>query len=193
MKVCIVCFDEFTDIDVFLPWDLLNRVRIVGRVKDWKVKIVGTKAVHTSVAGLTIPMSGTIEDMKDADAVIFASGSGVQRLIRDSNYLNGLQLNPDKQLIGSMCSGALILGALGLLTEKRATTYPTVMKQLSKYGVQVVEESFVNVGNISTAAGCLAAQDLVSWIIESLVGEDMVHKVLESVKPVGEALQIEKL
>ncbi|KYG37418.1 hypothetical protein AZF08_08420 [Bacillus gaemokensis] len=50
----------------------------------------------------------------------------------------------------------------------------------------------LKVCNISTAAGCLAAQDLVSWIIESLVGEDMVHKVLESVQPVGEALQIER-
>ena len=30
MKIAIVCFDNFTDIDVFLPWDLLNRVRLVG-------------------------------------------------------------------------------------------------------------------------------------------------------------------
>ncbi|MBO1581927.1 thiamine biosynthesis protein ThiJ [Bacillus sp. XF8] len=51
----------------------------------------------------------------------------------------------------------------------------------------------MNVNNISTAAGCLAAQDLVSWVIKSLAGEDMVHKELESVKPVGETLQIPKL
>lgn len=187
MKICIVCFDDFTDIDVFLPWDLLSRVRLVGNVKDWEVRLVGTKAVHTSVAGLTIPMSGTMEEIKESDAVIFASGPGVQRLICDSDYLNELKLNLDKQLIGSMCSGALILGALGLLTGKRATTYPTVMKQLSNYDVQVVEERFVNIGNISTAAGCLAAQDLVSWVIESLVGEEAVNQVLESVQPVGEA------
>ncbi|MBO1581928.1 DJ-1/PfpI family protein [Bacillus sp. XF8] len=137
MKVCIVCFDEFTDIDVFLPWDLLNRVRLVGKIKDWEVKIVGTKAVHTSVAGLTIPMSGTIEDMKDADAVIFASGPGVRLLIHDPDYLNQLKQNLEKQLIGSMCSGALILGVLRLLTGKRATTYLTVARQLLKYGVQL--------------------------------------------------------
>lgn len=188
MKVCIVCFDDFTDIDVFLPWDLLNRVRLVGGIQDWEVKIIGTKMEHTSMAGLTIPMSGCMEEIEHADAVLFASGTGIQRLIRDQKYLNDLKLNPNKQLIGSMCSGALLLGALGLLTGKRATTYPTVVEQLSQYGVQVVDEPFVNIGNIATAAGCLAAQDLVSWMIRSLVGEEMVKQVLDSVQPVGRTI-----
>ena len=39
MKIAIVCFDNFTDIDVFLPWDLLNRVRLVGGLSDWDVQL----------------------------------------------------------------------------------------------------------------------------------------------------------
>lgn len=40
MKIAIVCFDNFTDIDVFLPWDLLNRVRLVGGISDWDVQLL---------------------------------------------------------------------------------------------------------------------------------------------------------
>jgi transcriptional regulator GlxA family with amidase domain len=188
MKIAIVCFDDFTDIDVFLPWDLLNRVRLVGGVEDWEVQLLGTNATHISMAGLRIPMTGTIEELHRADAVIFASGKGVQNLIRDQVYLENLQLDPQKQLIGSMCSGALILGAKGLLTGKKATTYPTVVRQLEEYNVEVVEQSFVNCGNISTAAGCFAAQELTAWVIKTLVNQEMVNTVLESVQPVGKGL-----
>lgn len=190
MKIVILCFDGFTDIDVFLPWDLLNRVRLVGGVTNWEVKIIGTTDNHISMAGLSIPISGSLEEIIDADAVLIASGVGVQKLITDDTYLGNLKLNPEKQLIGSMCSGALLLGALGLLTGKKATTYPTVVHQLETYGVNVVEESFVQEGNIATAAGCLAAQELVSWMIRLLLDEKMVHKVFESVQPVGQALNI---
>ena len=43
MKIGIVCFDNFTDIDVFLSWDLLNRVRLVGGISDWNVQLLGTE------------------------------------------------------------------------------------------------------------------------------------------------------
>ena len=186
--VAIVCFDDFTDIDVFLPWDLLNRVRLVGGLDDWKVQLLGTEPTHISMAGLRIPMTGTISEITLADAVIFASGKGVQKLYRNQDYINRLKVNPEKQLIGSMCSGALLLGAKGLLSGKKATTYPTVVEQLKEFNVEVIEQSFVNSGNVSTAAGCFAAQELSAWIIKTLINEEMVDTVLESVQPVGKGL-----
>jgi transcriptional regulator GlxA family with amidase domain len=185
MKVVIVAFDDFTDIDVFLPWDILNRVRLVGKREDWEVKIVGTKKSHMSMAGLEIPTHGTVDEIKDADAVIFASGIGVQTLIKDERYLATIELDLDKQLIGSMCSGALILGSLGMLNGKKATTYPTAVEQLKTYGVDVVKESFVQQGNIATAAGCLAAEELSAWVIRELIDEEMVNVVLASIQPVS--------
>jgi len=52
MKVVIVAFEAFTDIDVFLPWDLLNRAAMID--KTWSVKIVGNKATHRSVCGIEL-------------------------------------------------------------------------------------------------------------------------------------------
>ena len=192
MKIAIVCFDNFTDIDVFLPWDILNRVRLVGGMSEWDVQLLGTETTHISMSGLRIPMTGNISYIPIADAVIFASGKGIQDLYKNQEYLDKIHIDPQRQLIGSMCSGALLLGAKNLLTGKKATTYPSVVDQLKQFDVDVIEQSFVNEGNVSTAAGCFAAQDLSAWIIKTLVNEKMVDIVLETVQPVGKGLYFQK-
>jgi transcriptional regulator GlxA family with amidase domain len=185
MKAVIVAFDRFTDVDVFLPWDLLNRVRF--RDKEFSVRIVGPSPTHKSVCGLELPMHGGIEECNHADLVFFASGPGTRDLIKDEHFLKQLQLDPDRQIICSMCSGALILAALGILEGVSATTYPTAVDELRGFGVEVeTTKHLVTHGNIGTAAGCLAAVDLMGWAIEKLYGPDTRKDVIASVLPVGQ-------
>lgn len=186
-KITIVAFDKFTDIDVFLAWDLFNRVRLIQ--KDWEVKIVGSQTKHTSVTGISLDMHGTVEDCSTADVVFFASGPGTRKIIKDREYLNRFDLNPEKQIICSMCSGSLILAALGLLNGLSATTYPTAIDELKAYGIQVENKDLVVHGNIATAAGCLAAIDLVGFCIEKLLGVEIREEVIASVQPVGKGLE----
>lgn len=183
-KIGIVIFDKFTDVDLFLMWDLFNRVRIDG----WQVKILGTKDSHISATGIPIPTHGRIEEANDADAVLFVSGQGARERITDEEWLSKFDLNPGRQFIGSICSGALILAKLGLLNGRKATTYPTTRTLLESFGVTVVEQPFVASGNVATAGGCLAQQYLVGWFIENLAGRDWKDLVLRSVQPVGEGL-----
>lgn len=184
-KAVIVAFDKFTDVDIFLAWDLLNRVRF--RDKEFVVKIVGTEQYHTSINGIKLEMNGTVEECNDADLVFFGSGAGARAVIKDEAYLKRFNLNPDKQLICSICSGALIIAALGYLKGKSAITYPTVYELLRTYDVEVLEDKhLVTHGNIGTAAGCLAAVDLVGWAIERLYNEKVREDVIASVLPVGQ-------
>ena len=136
-KAVLVTFDKFTDIDLFLAWDLLNRVKL--RDKDFQIKIVGTESSHKSVRGLDVATHGFIEECNDADLVFFTSGVETRNLCRDKAYLDRFKLNPGKQLICSMCSGALIIAALGHLKGLSATTYPTVFETLRGFGVDVLE------------------------------------------------------
>lgn len=186
MNVVLVAFDRFTDIDIFLPWDLLNRAKF--RNKDWSVKIVGTKPSHRSAGGIDLPVHGDISLCNEADVVFFGSGSGTRDLIKDENYLKQFNLDPSRQIICSMCSGALLLAALGLLDGLTATTYPSVVELLQSYGVEVVQQPLVIHGNIATAAGCLAAIDLVGWIIEKKLGAAVREDVIASIQPVGAGL-----
>jgi len=184
-KIAIVAFDKFTDVDVFLPWDLFNRTKF--RATEVEVKLVGTKPTHKSVCGLNIEMGAEIEYCNAADIVFFASGPGTRSLIKDVEYLKRFNLNPKRQVICSMCSGALILASLGLLNGLSATTYPTAFEELRNMGVEVIEDShLVTHGNIGTAAGCLAIVDLVGWALEKVFGAQVKDDVIASVLPIGQ-------
>ena len=184
MKIAIVIFDKFTDIDLWLMWDLLNRVRI----ENWEVKILGESESHLSATNIEVKTHGLIEEANEAEAVLFVSGQGTRDRIVDENWLGKFNFNPEKQLIGSICSGSLILAKLGLLDGKTATTYPTSKAVLESFGIEVIEKPFIAHGNIATAGGCLAQQYLIHWVIENLVDKDWADLVVKAIQPVGEGL-----
>ena len=185
MKAVIVAFDRFTDVDVFLPWDLLNRVRL--RDKDFSVRIVGPSTTHRSVCGLELPMHADLEECNCADLVYFSSGPGTREFVKNDELLKRFRLDPNNQIICSMCSGALILAALGILKGISATTYPTAVEELRGFGIEVeTAKHLVTHGNIGTAAGCLAAVDLMGWAIEKMYGPKVRQDVIASVLPVGQ-------
>ena len=185
MKAVIVAFDRFTDVDVFLPWDLLNRVRF--RDKDFSVRIVGPSTTHRSVCGLELPMHADLEECNFADLVYFSSGPGTREFIKNDALLKRFRLDPNNQIICSMCSGALILAALGILEGISATTYPTAVEELRGFGIEVeTAKHLVTHGNIGTAAGCLAAVDLMGWAIEKMYDQKVRQDVIASVLPVGQ-------
>ncbi len=184
MKISIVIFDQFTDIDLFLMWDLLNRVRVTG----WEVRILGDKPQNLSTTGIAVPTHGLVEEANESDVVLFVSGQGTRSKMKDREWLSRFHLNPDKQMIGSICSGSLILAALGLLDGKTATTYPTSKAALESFGITVEEKPFVGHGNVATSGGCLASQYLVGWVIENKASAQWKELVLKSIRPVGEGL-----
>lgn len=187
MRVAIVIFDNFTDIDLWLMWDLLNRVR----TDDWSVQILGEREKHVSVTGIETTTHGRLEDVADADAVLFVSGPGTRDRIKDDTWLAKLRLDSERQMIGSICSGSLVLAKLGLLEGKTATTYPTSKPVLESLGVEVVEKPFVEHGNVATAGGCLAQQYLIGWVVERLADRDWSELILKAIQPVGEGLFFE--
>lgn len=64
---------------------------------------------------------------------------------------------------------------------------PTAVEELRGFGVEVeTTKHLVTHGNIGTAAGCLAAVDLMGWAIEKLYGPEIRKDVIASVLPVGQ-------
>ncbi len=179
MNVAIVFFDDFTDLDLFILWDLLNRVESPG----WRVKLLGEGQSHVSSTGIEIKTHGPLAEANAADAVLFCSGRGTRRKMRDESFLRSFRLDETRQLVGAIDSGALLLGALGLLRGRRATSYPSaeIKRELEAMGARVVWESFVREGNVATAAQCLSGQHLAGWVIENLAGPEQSRKALSSV------------
>lgn len=183
MKVSIVTFDDFTDLDLFILWDLLNRVES----PDWQVKLLGDKESHVSSTGVEVKMHGGLAEANTSQAVLFCSGRGTRKKVKDEAFLAAFHLDEAGQFLGAIDSGALLLGALGLLKGKKATSYPSadIKESLEGMGAEVVWESFIREGNVATAAQCLAGQYLAGWVIESLAGRSERDKVLQSVAPLN--------
>lgn len=187
--ISLIIFDNFTDIDLFLMWDILGRNR-----QDWKVQILGTQNQHHSSHGLWVSTHGHIKQANQADIVLFSSGQkGVPAVIHDPKFLDAFSLNPHTQIIGSICAGALILASLGLLKKMPATTHPKAKSALEKLGVTTIDKPLVCQGNVATAGGCLSALYLVGWCLEKVWGIQKRIDMLDEVIPTGQKDIFEQL
>ena len=182
MRVAILTFDGFNELDSFIALGLLNRLGADG----WKAEITSPTTHVTSMNGVTVQAQQPLEFANEADAVIFGSGVYTRAIAQDSAILDRLQLDPIRQLIGAQCSGALLLARLGLLADMPACTDLTTRPWLLEAGVRVEEAPFHARGAVATAGGCLASQYLAAWMMVRGAGFDAARRALHYAAPVGE-------
>ena len=186
MRVAILTFDGFNELDSFIALGLLNRLGAHG----WKAEITSPSAHVTSMNGVTVQAQQPLEFANDADAVIFGSGIYTRAIAEEVGsrgaVLDRLQLDPVRQLIGAQCSGALLLARLGLLADMPACTDLTTKPWLVAAGVRVEDAPFHARGPIATAGGCLSAQYLAAWMMARGAGFDAAAQALHYAAPVGE-------
>ncbi len=188
MNIAIIAFDGFTDVDAFLPFDFFHRVTVpygAAYKGPWRVGLLADRPRITSYSGVTVEAHGGLAEASVADGVFVVSGDGSRAKIADPAFLGALRLDPARQVIGAIDSGALVLAALGLLKGLSATTYPTVMPELEAMGVRAVNRPLVVHGNVATGGGCLASLDLCAWIVRRLLSADAAAKVRASFAPNG--------
>jgi transcriptional regulator GlxA family with amidase domain len=179
----IVVFDDFSDIDLVLPWDILTRVKR----QDWKVKVVGMGSTHRSALGMLVKTDERLDTVAKSDVVLIIGGEGSRARANDPEFLECLKnLKPQRQLIGAQCSGALILAALGLLEGRTATTTPFAALEMEAAGVQLQQRPLVVHGNIATAGGCLASLYMTTWILYRCIGATETRQIFSQVAPVGD-------
>ena len=186
MRIAILTFDGFNELDTFIALGLLNRLSARG----WKAEVASPTAHVTSMNGVTVQAQQPLEFANAADAVLFGSGI-YTRAIADAHgqrgsVLDRLQLDPLRQLVGAQCSGSLLLARLGLLADMPACTDLTTRPWLVEAGVRVLDEPFHARGPIATAGGCLAAPYLAAWVMAKLAGVDAARQALHYAAPVGE-------
>ena len=186
MRIAIITFDGFNELDSFVAFGLLNRLSAEG----WKAEITSPTTHVTSMNGLTVQAQQPLEFANDADAVIFGSGIYTRAIAQGMGssgaWLDRLRLDPVRQMIGAQCSGTLLLARLGLLADLPACTDLTTKPWVIEAGVRVVDAPFHARGPIATAGGCLASQYLAAWMMARGAGLEAAVKALRQAAPVGE-------
>jgi transcriptional regulator GlxA family with amidase domain len=173
-KVAILIFDGLTALDAVGPYDVLRQV------PGWEVTFVGKELgeVRTEAGGLGLVADEAIADRPDADILLVPGGSGQRALHSDQEVLEWLRgVDRGSRRTTSVCTGALLLGAAGLLEGRRATTYWQCLDELRDFGAEPVAERWVEDGKYLTAAGVSAGIDMALHLVAEEVGPEMSQAV----------------
>jgi transcriptional regulator GlxA family with amidase domain len=183
MRIAILAFDGFNELDSLIALGILNRVK---KNPDWQVALVCPGDTVRSMNGVVVQAQAPLAFARDADAVLVGSGMQTRNVVKDDALMAQLQFDPARQLLGAQCSGALILAKLGLLNGVPACTDLTTKPWVEEAGITVLNQPFTAKGNIATAGGCLAAPYLAAWVIARLAGVEAAQEAMFYFAPVGE-------
>jgi putative intracellular protease/amidase len=182
MEIAVLCFDGFNEIDSFVALTMFKRVKRT----DWSMHITAPTETVTSMNGVRVARQKPLSFAREADVVIVGSGTGTRAVVDDAALMHELRFDPERQLIASQCSGALILAKLGYLAGVPVCTDIITKPWVLATGAQVVEQPLFARGNVATVGGCLASHYLATWIIARKLGRAEAENVLHYVAPVGE-------
>jgi cyclohexyl-isocyanide hydratase len=132
-----------------------------------------------SSTGLCFEPSVTFDDCPQLDVVCVPGGTGINALLLDDVVLDFLRAQAaGAKFVTSVCTGALLLGAAGLLRNKRATTHWAVLDLLASFEAVPTRGRVVRDGAVMTGGGVTAGIDFAL----ALVAEMARRSVAESIQ-----------
>jgi transcriptional regulator GlxA family with amidase domain len=185
MKISILTFDGFNELDSLIAYGMLSRIARLGDA-DWQVKICSPILRVTSMNGLTLDAHELLPECANSDAVLIGSGMKTREVAANAEIMSQIKLDPLRQYIVSQCSGTFLMAKLGLLQHMPACTDLTSKPWVQEAGANIVNQPFYSYGNLATAGGCLSAQYVSAWLISRLKSFAAAREVLHYFAPVGE-------
>jgi transcriptional regulator GlxA family with amidase domain len=174
VKIAILIFDRVTALDAVGPYEVLSR--LPGAELSFVAKEPGPKRTDTDRLALSADLA--IADVPDPDIVLVPGGEGNRPLMRDAEILDWLRTaHQGSTWTTSVCTGALVLGAAGILDGLRATTHWAFRDVLTEFGAEPVAERVVTDGKVITAAGVSAGIDMALQLAAYDVGEEFAQAV----------------
>ncbi|MBX7270056.1 DJ-1/PfpI family protein [Micromonospora sp. Llam7] len=175
MQVAIVVYPGFTALDVLGPYGVL------GRLPDTEVVFVAEHPglVVNALSSLSVDAVATYADVSEPDIVLVGGGAGQQDQMADDGPLLEWLRTVDRTTTWttSVCTGAFVLAAAGLLTGRRATTHWAGLDMLADFGVTPVKDRVVIDGHYATAAGVSAGIDMALTLAGLIAGDDVAQTV----------------
>jgi cyclohexyl-isocyanide hydratase len=169
----MVLFDGLTQLDLTGPYEVL------ARMPDTRVHLLaaGREPVR-SEWGLTIVPDATFDDAPPIDVLCVPGGWSVNARLTDDALLAFLRARGERaRYVTSVCSGALLLGAAGLLRGYRATTHWLSLDLLPLLGAEAVEARVVHDRDRITGAGVTAGIEFALVLAAALFGASVARTI----------------
>jgi len=171
MKIAYVIYPEFTALDLVGPYEVISRWPGV------EVHFVASASgpVRTD-CGLTVLPTDTTESLTDPDLMVVPGSGNPLPVLGDQVLIDWLAVTaPQCQWTASVCTGASLYAAAGLLAGKKTATHWGFRDVVRAYGVEVVEERVVWQGNHISCAGVSAGIDMALTLTERVHSAELAE------------------
>lgn len=184
-NVGFVIFPGITQLDFTGPFEVLSRLgtppslSMPSRYAHAKTHVVARNMQPVvSDRGLGFLPTDTFESCPPLDVICVPGGGGVADALADFEMIEFVgQQGRQARYATSVCTGAFIIGAAGLLTGRRATTHWAYIDLLSKAGAIHENARVVRDGNVFTSGGVTAGIDFAFTIVAELAGQDVAEAI----------------
>ena len=174
MEIAIPIFDRITALDAVGPYEVLSR--LPGATVRFVADAPGPKRTENRMLALTA--DAALADVRAPDVVVVPGGYGTRALMHDEPLLAWLRAaHKTSQWTTSVCTGALVLGAAGILAGLEATTHWLLLDKLRELGATPVSRRVVEQGKVITAAGVSAGIDMSLTLAARIAGDDVAQAI----------------
>jgi len=178
VQIAFLLFDEIVALDAVGPYEVLARLpgaeAVFVALKPGSIRAKG---------GLVLQAECSLAEVAKPDVLVVPGGTGVRALLGEEELLSWLrEVHASSKWTTSVCTGALLLGAAGILRGLRATTHWRSHELLSSYGAEPVHERVVEDGKVMTSAGVSAGIDLALALASRLAGERVARAIQLSIE-----------
>src|SRR3954451_18163006 len=178
-RVVIAAFPDCMSLDVVGPAEVFATAGL------YEVEVVAPEPTPFFMSNgmQVVPHSGMDDVQGQIDTLVIAGGQGTRRAATEPRVVDWTRSAAERsRRITSVCSGAFVLGAAGLLDGRRATTHWQWCDTLAGLYPEVKVERdaiFVVDGNVYTSAGVTAGMDLALALVEEDLGPDVARQVAQ--------------
>ncbi len=169
----LLLFPDITQLDMTGPYEVFIKF------PDAKVHLVWkTREAVTAGGGMQIMPTTTFAECPQLDLICVPGGAGMNALLNDAETLDFIRRQAKgARYVTSVCTGALVLGAAGLLKGKRAATHWMSRGMLSAFGATPVAERVVVDGNTITGGGVTAGIDFALTVAAEAFGPELAQAI----------------
>lgn len=170
MLVAIPLFDRFTALDAVGPYEVLSR--LPGARVEFVAAQPGVVRTETRMLGLEATSS--LDEVDAPEVVVVPGGIGSRAAARDERLLAWVRAaHARSRYTTSVCTGALVLSAAGVLDGLDATTHWLALDRLER----PVKRRVVEQGKVITAAGVSAGIDMALTLAARIAGDDVAQAI----------------